>query len=54
MNFSSQHHHGHNNNSDDDDDSYHHPGLEIATNSIAFVTKFFPFATKISEEVANL
>ena len=29
-------------------------GLEIATNTVAFVTEFFPFATKISGEVANL
>ena len=29
-------------------------GLEIVTNTVAFVTKFFPFATKISAEVANL
>ena len=29
-------------------------GLEIATNTVAFATKFLPFATKISGEVANL
>ena len=29
-------------------------GLDIATNTVAFATKFFPFATKISGEVANL
>ena len=29
-------------------------GLKIATNTVAFATKFFPFATKISGEVANL
>jgi len=29
-------------------------GLEIATNTVAFATKFFPFATKISGEVASL
>ena len=30
------------------------PGLEIATNTVAFVTEIFPFAAKISGEVANL
>ena len=29
-------------------------GLEIATNTVAFATEIFPFATKISGEVANL
>ena len=29
-------------------------GLEIATNAVAFATKFVPFATKISREVTNL
>ena len=29
-------------------------GLEIATNTVAFATQFFPFATKIYGEVANL
>ena len=29
-------------------------GLEIATNTVAFATKFFALATKISGEVANL
>ena len=28
-------------------------GLEIANNTVAFATKIFPFATKISGEVAN-
>ena len=28
-------------------------GLKIVTNTVAFGTKFFPFATKISGEVAN-
>ena len=28
--------------------------LEIATNTVAFATEFFPFVTKISGEVANL
>ena len=28
-------------------------GLEIATNTVAFATEFYPFATKISGEVAN-
>ena len=28
-------------------------GLEIPTNTVAFATKVFPFATKISGEVAN-
>ena len=28
--------------------------LQIVTNTVAFVTKFFHFATKISGEVANL
>jgi len=30
------------------------PGFEIATNTVAFANKFFPFATKISGEVPNL
>ena len=30
------------------------PGFEIATSTVAFATKFFPFATKISGEVPNL
>ena len=29
-------------------------GHEIANNTVAFATDFFPFATKISGEVANL
>ena len=29
-------------------------GLEIATNTVAFATQFFPLATKISGEVVNL
>ena len=29
-------------------------GLEIATNTVAFATKFVPSATKISREVTNL
>ena len=29
-------------------------GLEIATNTVTFATKFFHFVTKISGEVANL
>ena len=29
-------------------------GLKLVTNTVAFATKFFPFATKISGEVTNL
>ena len=29
-------------------------GLKIATNTVAFATKLFSFATQISREVANL
>ena len=35
-------------------DHYGVAGLEIVTNTVAFATEFFPFATKISGEVANL
>ena len=30
------------------------PGLEIGTNTVAFVTELVPFATKTSRGVANL
>ena len=39
---------------DANDDNRDTSGLEIATNTVAFATYFFPFATKISGEVANL
>ena len=31
-----------------------YPGLEIATNTVAFATEFLPFATKTFGGVANL
>ena len=34
--------------------AYGKSGLEIATNTVAFTTEFFPFAIKISRRVANL
>ena len=34
--------------------AYSKSGLEIATNTVAFVTEFFPFVIKISGGVTNL
>ena len=35
-------------------DNNNNTGLEIANNTVAFVTEIFPFATKIPGEVTNL